>query len=161
VAVQDAAPKKGAYNRGDQSAVLVDLCSECPYPDCIGGEKTGCKEYQKAQEALRNGEEYHPPENWGAQQGESEITDPDVLFDLAWRKMGEEPAISIDKQQPDSNAAALTKLNDAIRALMEISDRFDLLEPIMHLREIRIEQFEYLGDWDSVAWNASLGGGAK
>ena len=148
MAKQTAAAQKGAYRYCDESPALVELCSECPYPDCIGDARKGCAEYQKASEAIRNGAQYAPPPSWGAKTDEppaevslsvptspEEPVDPQALFDAAWEKLtaSRPPSIMIEPDEPpaesrpsvppspDAERADLRRMNAAIRALSSLS----------------------------------------
>ena len=151
MAKQTAATQKSAYHCCDESPALVELCSECPYPDCIGDARKGCAEYQKASEAIRNGAQYAPPPSWGAKTDEppaevslsvppspEEPVDPQALFDAAWEKLAASrpPSIMIEPDEPpaesppivppspappDAERADLRRMNAAIRALSSLS----------------------------------------
>ena len=153
----------------DESDEVVELCMQCPYDDCISPDR-GCAEMRKLKMALKAGEEYHPPENWGAKE-----PDPQALLDAAWAKLENPaskvknakkvkavaPALEVEElPQPTIHHIKLHHYNEAIKALEVLHDSAvnigpAIVEMIQAIKTDRSVRFDYLIDWDAVARGGS------
>lgn len=136
---------------------------QCPYDDCISSGK-GCAEVRKLKQALEEGTEYHPPEDWGAKpepDPSEPVIDPQAWLDQAWSKMEAQPAIMIEEiSAPNVQHGVLHHFNEAINALQLVHDDVPALGPdltkiIQMLKRERAIRHEYLVDWDAVARGGS------
>lgn len=157
---QSPASKAHSAHYCNESDAVVELCTNCPYDDCLSPD-SGCDEMRKLKKALREGQEYHPPENWGPQAD----PDPQALLDAAWKKLEKqkpekpprEPSIMIEElPQPDIQHLNLHRYNEAIRALELLHDVATGIGPaitqaILTIRNNRAVRFDHLIDWDAVA----------
>lgn len=145
----------------DEPREVVELCMQCPYDDCKA-PSSGCSEVRKLRQALKEGKEYRPPENWGANpepEPPEPVNDPQALLDQAWAKMEKpkQPAIMIEEiPQPNVQHGRLHHFNEAIKALELLHEDVatlgpDLTQMIQTLKRERAVRYEYLIDWAAVA----------
>lgn len=175
-------PKQTAPTYCDQPPELVELCVEhCPYEECTW--HNGCDHYKRIRQAILEGKSFEFPQLWQPPEPkpkpESEITDPQALFDMAWKKMGAEvtgphqltdnhvrwsspePAIIVEpvdilsKPEQAEQRQTLKHLNRAISdlgiVLTGLWGEVDISDMVDNLRSIRTKHFEHLVDWDAVA----------
>ena len=173
------AVSKAAQSLCDEPREVVDLCTNCPFDDCISSGK-GCEEVRKLRKALKEGKKHSPPADWGIQKPKPEKKpveesqarhyarkrDPVPEYPPPIMLVEEVPAGPPEPEQcppmyEERNLLMLCNL--AIDALERLMDNIPELEwpPHLHAGSISLKQYRMQRFADLIDWAAIARGGYK